>query len=196
MSTTPSWDDIDKALGIGEAGAGSLDLVEAFRAAGFDDEKARRGAQMMESGRYIDFVDAATSLAGGYNFGGGSMPVSPVQRERIREVGRRIDEARREAPTATAWGRPLSEAGTPTDRDAWGRTRPRPKRTPTIEDFTAVGLDEADANKAAAGLAKGRYLSFEDACLSTAIFASDSATIKLDEAAMRTKAREFMEAGS
>lgn len=78
------------------------------------------------------------------------------------------------------WGRPVAETAAP-------------PRTPQASDFRDVGLTGAQAASAVAGLAEGRFLSFEDACLSAAIFgARRGAAVKLDEAAMRSKARTFL----
>lgn len=65
--------------------------VEDFRAAGFDDEQARRGVMMLESGLYFGFADVATSLAGGYFPAAGGRGPSAVQQARIVEVAKRVD---------------------------------------------------------------------------------------------------------
>jgi hypothetical protein len=88
-----------------------------------------------------------------------------------------IDEASR--PT-TPWGR-LNEALDPT--------------RPTEKDFLEVGLCEDDAKYALDGLTQGHYLSFEDACLSTAIFEAGrtkNGTTSLNQAEMRKRARRFV----
>jgi len=38
-------------------------LLDAFQEAGFDAEEAALGVRLMESGRYLGFEDAATTLA-------------------------------------------------------------------------------------------------------------------------------------
>jgi len=87
----------------------------------------------------------------------------------------------------------LDEALKP--RTPWGRIDEALDPTrPTEKDFREVGLCEDDAKGAAAGLSEGRYLSFEDACLSTAIFEAGrtkSGTTSLDQTEMRKRARRF-----
>lgn len=95
-----------------------------------------------------------------------------------------IDEAQG-ITTRTPWGRPLEESA------AAAGSKP-PAVRPTIEDFRAVGLNATDAAGAASGLAEGKFLSFEDACLSTVIFKPSSKSRTLDESAMRERARRFM----
>lgn len=53
---------VANAFGRGALTA-TLDATQAFREAGFSDGLAARGKQMLESGKYLGFVDAATSLA-------------------------------------------------------------------------------------------------------------------------------------
>jgi hypothetical protein len=89
----------------------------------------------------------------------------------------------------SAWGRDVEESEV--ERDAFGRPRPRPRATPVVADFVEVGLCEADAKAASEGLAAGRYISFEDACLSAAIFQGSSKVVNLKEDVMRAKARAF-----
>jgi hypothetical protein len=90
-----------------------------------------------------------------------------------------------------AWGREIQESG-PERLDAWGR--PRPPRSLEARDFREVGLSEDDAAAALAGLAEGRYLSYEDACLSRATFGRTK-PVPIDESLMRSKAREFARSG-
>jgi hypothetical protein len=96
----------------------------------------------------------------------------------------------------TPWGRPLEEdsPGYDTLKLALEGGRPAASpRKPTFADFREVGLSEADATAAAAGLAGGKYLSFEDACLSQTIFGGTGNKVAtLDEARMRAKARSFV----
>lgn len=96
------------------------------------------------------------------------------------------------------WGREITyadidEALKP--RTAWGRLDEALDPTrPTEKDFREVGLCEDDAKAAHAWLSEGRYLSFEDACLSTAIFEAGrtkSGTTSLDQVEMRKRARRF-----
>ncbi|GEP40115.1 hypothetical protein NPS01_37780 [Nocardioides psychrotolerans] len=102
-----------------------------------------------------------------------------------------LDEAQG-ITTRTPWGRPLQEAGAAMTM-AGGAVAPKPPLVkPTVEDFRAVGLNAIDAAGAAAGLSEGKFLSFEDACLSTVIFKPSSKSRTLDESAMRDRARRFM----
>lgn len=82
---TEFWDKIDRSLGL--AGPDPV-MVRHFREAGFDEDHAAQGAQMMASGRYFGFVDAATSLAMAAGRG-----MSPIRQTRIAEVGARVDGA-------------------------------------------------------------------------------------------------------
>jgi hypothetical protein len=61
-------------------------FVKAFQDAGFCEDDAQRGVRMLESGRYIDFADAALSL-GVFESSGRSPHATS---ERIAEVARRL----------------------------------------------------------------------------------------------------------
>ena len=174
------WAQIDEALGIGGP---HPSVLAVFEEAGFDEDQARRGAAMMKSGRYFGFADVATSLA---TLDGRTL--SAVQETKIAAVARRLeDEAAARKNRPSPWGRPpVQEQRT----NAFGRLLPPLVKTPTEADFREVGLNESDAKAAAAGLAEGRYVSFEDACLATALFGG-SKSMTLSEGAMRAKAREF-----
>ena len=110
MTRNIEWDEIDEALGLRSVAESKPDVAAHFREAGFTEEQARRGAELMESGSYFGFVDVATSLAGGYRFDGASMPVAPAQQERIAAVGRRLAEAARSADAAPG-GQVMSPGG-------------------------------------------------------------------------------------
>ena len=57
------WAGIDEHLETWPPGGGDGgEMAQHFRDAGFTDDEAKRGARMMESGRYFGFVDVATSL--------------------------------------------------------------------------------------------------------------------------------------
>jgi hypothetical protein len=62
--------------------------VALFREAGFDDADARRGAKMMESGRYLGFEDAATSMLV-FRFSAGRISSPAVSEARIAEVAKK-----------------------------------------------------------------------------------------------------------
>ncbi|MDO3397004.1 hypothetical protein QWJ41_14855 [Nocardioides sp. SOB44] len=112
--------------------------------------------------------------------------------QRTDASGKAVDESGR--PARSAFGREI----TWTDIDE--AMKPRPGHvldealaggtSPTEQDFRDVGLSESDAKAAATGLSGGRFLSFEDACLSTAIFGPSKA-VGLDETKMRERARRF-----
>lgn len=114
------------------------------------------------------------------------------QTQRTDASGKAVDEAGR--PIRSAFGRDITWAdideamkprtGHALDEALAGGT------APTEQDFRDVGLSESDAKSAAVGLSGGRFLSFEDACLSTAIF-GPSKTVNLDETKMRERARRF-----
>lgn len=83
--------DIDRAVG---AAFGHTDPSHEalFREAGFTEEKARLGARLMESGRYLGFEDVATSMLspGFSSLGPDNRPVvRGVTPERIAEVAKR-----------------------------------------------------------------------------------------------------------
>lgn len=65
---------------------------------------------------------------------------------------------------------------------------------PSVEQFRAVGLSEADACAARDGLAAGTYLSIEDAAVSRETFGMDPST-RLDDAALRELTEKFAPAG-
>lgn len=91
------------------------------------------------------------------------------------------------APAKTPWGRDVTLAETAPAQE---------KPAPVAADFAAVGLSEAAAIGAAEGLAEGKFLSFEDACLSQALFAqSTGRPAELDEDLMRSKARYYAQGG-
>ncbi len=183
MTEQDPWRQIDEALGLARP---DPELVEAFTSAGFDRVNAERGAKLMRSGRYLGFADVAMSLATA-----GGRTVSAVQETQIAEATRlwEAKAAERNRSGTTPWGRPpVREA----ERDAFGRPLPARAKTPTVADFREVGLSEADAQEAAGGLAAGRFVSFEDACLSTAMSKPGERTLR--ETAMRAKAKGFSRA--
>jgi hypothetical protein len=115
----------------------------------------------------------------------GTSGKTPWGRERVEEAWAEIDEILR---PSTRQRDAIDEAlATPT-QSPWGRALD--PKGPTVRDFKEVGLSEADARAASAGLTEGKFLSFEDACLSTAIF-GPSKSVQLNEDAMRRKARYF-----
>ena len=63
-------------------------LDSACREAGFDEEQSRRGVQMVESGAYFDFIDAATSLR--VSFGAGPL-AGRVCEASIAEAAKRLE---------------------------------------------------------------------------------------------------------
>ncbi len=173
-----SWRHIDEALGLAGPDAA---LLEAFAAAGFDQRDARRGVSMMTSGRYLGFADVAMSLAQA-----GGHAVTPVQTAQIAEAARVWDARGGDQISAgrTAWGRQRFQESP--GRDA-------AKTAPAEADFCDVGLNETDAKSAAEGLTAGRFVSFEDACLATALF-GETKNVSLNESLMRAKAKEFARA--
>ncbi|KAA1426462.1 hypothetical protein [Nocardioides antri] len=64
-------------------------LVAAFRDAGFDDDQAKRGARLMESGAFFGFEDVAVTMSRGYD--NGNRPVAPkVSSTSIAEAAKRL----------------------------------------------------------------------------------------------------------
>lgn len=66
QSTDRTEVDISRAVAeaFGRAPAQpTVDATQAFREAGFSEDLAERGTRMLESGKYLGFTDAATSLA-------------------------------------------------------------------------------------------------------------------------------------
>ncbi len=179
MSHHPSpWRKIDEALGLAPT---DPRMQEAFEAAGFDKQQSSRAVAMMRSGQYFGFADVATALAMA-----NGQTISPVQESQIAKAARawEDDAVIRGEATRTPWGRvQMKESAT----NPFGRQLP--PRQPAETDFVEVGLSEAHAKEAHEGLASGRFVSFEDACLSTAMHKVGSPT--LQEAAMREKARRF-----
>ena len=126
-----SWDSIDEALAVRDPDPSRVAL---FEAAGFDEERARRGAAMLVSGRYLGFADAATSLL---QEGKGA---EQVTEETIAAAAARADrEAAEQLRTRPSpWGRPpVQEQRT----NAFGRLLPPLVKTPTEADFREVGLN-------------------------------------------------------
>ncbi|MFC6707535.1 hypothetical protein [Flexivirga alba] len=64
------------------------------------------------------------------------------------------------------------------------------ERAPSVEEFRAVGLSEADARAARDGLTSGMYLSVEDAAVSRETFGMDPST-RLDDTALRELTEKF-----
>ena len=95
------------------------------------------------------------------------------------------------ARTKNPWGRNLAES-TPTT--PWGRPA-EPRQTtivePHVKDFVAAGLSLTEAENALAGLKTGRFISYEDACLSIARKHADGGFLKED--AMRERAKRFID---
>lgn len=85
----------DRLDAPGPPSSSSSSVLEAFLSAGFCQDDARRGVQMLESGLYIDFTDAADSLRrlGFSTLGRDNRPVAPgVTEARIVAAARRLSE--------------------------------------------------------------------------------------------------------
>lgn len=54
--------DVDQAVALAFGRTDNPATLALFRDAGFDDEQARRGAKLLESGAYSGFEDVATSM--------------------------------------------------------------------------------------------------------------------------------------
>lgn len=61
---------------------------------------------------------------------------------------------------------------------------------PSVADFRAVGLCEADACRARNGMTAGMYLTFEDAAVAVSTFSTGEGT-RLDPVALRERAAKF-----
>ncbi len=91
-----SSDEIDRAVARAfgrHDEAADPRMVTAFREAGFSEEQARRGAALMESGRYFGFEDVAITLSGGLGgrYDHGNRLIAPnVTPARIAEVARKL----------------------------------------------------------------------------------------------------------
>lgn len=179
---------IDQKLGIGAHEGADARVVEAFRAAGFDEATAARGARLLHENEAWGFERVATELATEHHFGGGATLPNAVRRARIAEAGKALAEAR-PAPSdrPSPWGRkPVKES---TGRKTpWGRSVGRGERMPTVDDFTSTGLNKLQAEESLQGLRAGRFVSYEDACLSVA---RRHPRVVLKEDVMRERARGF-----
>lgn len=114
---------------------------------------------------------------------GGETSIGEVDRMLARRAGREgaeVSISEVDRMLARRAGRELSESEIDGGLSAIG--------APRLSDFRLVGLCEADARGAAQGLLDGRYLSFEDACLSKTIFDLQRRN-RLDESAMREVAK-------
>jgi hypothetical protein len=184
LSVDEQLEAIDRALGIRT----DLQMIQSFRDAGFNDVDAERGARIMEStqSQALGFEHVALELATN-RFPEGTIPPSAVRREQIAEAARAVEEraADRNRERTSPWGRkPVKETG---QRTPWGRESKM--REPSAKDFTDVGLSIREAAEAHDGLKAGRFISFEDACLSVA---RSTGSTSLREDAMRTRARRFI----
>lgn len=66
-------------------------LETLFREAGFSDELAQKGAQLMESGLYFGFEDAASSLIAFGGHDAGNKPIAPrVCAASIAEAAKKV----------------------------------------------------------------------------------------------------------
>lgn len=184
MSIEEQLANIDRQLGIGA----DTRMLQAFRAAGFSEVDAVRGARLMESAqsRALGFEHVACELATTHHVGG-AVPPSSVRKARIAEAARGLAEPAAAARTETPWGRPAKVAESSRPAGPWGR-RGGSGGAPTQADFVAVGLSEAQAEESMEGLKSGRFVSYEDACLSVA---RGRGVTTLREDAMRRRARAF-----
>lgn len=62
MSVEDPWQEIDEALGLRSRKSSSM--VQYFREAGFNEDEAGRGVELMESGRYDVAPERARRLSG------------------------------------------------------------------------------------------------------------------------------------
>lgn len=111
-----TWDSISEALAVREPNPAA---VELFEAAGFDTERARRGAMMLVSGRYLGFSDAATSLLEQHPDSGRT--VRPDKIAAVAERANREAAERLLARTASPWGTKVAPVQEAQRRTPWGR---------------------------------------------------------------------------
>lgn len=102
------------AAAFGRAPQRGNTVLEAFVAAGFDEDQARRGVKLLESGRFLDFTDVAESLRRDQlsSWGSDNRPVAPrVTESSIVAAARSLAEsARVDDERPAAGGVALSEA--------------------------------------------------------------------------------------
>lgn len=184
MSIEEQLASIDRQLGIGA----DTRMLQAFRDAGFSEVDAVRGARLMESAqsRALGFEHVACELATTHHVGG-AVPPSAVRKARIAEAARGLAEPAAAPRTVTPWGRTARVAEANSSTDPWGRGGVS-GGAPTVADFVSVGLSEAQAEESVRGLESGRFVSYEDACLSVV---RGRGVTTLREDAMRRRARAF-----
>lgn len=101
MAEEISEAELDRAVARA-FGQDDLELVAAFRDAGFDEDQAKQGARLMESGAFFGFEDVAVTMSSGYD--NANHPVAPrVTPASIAEAVKRLPAEYRvqeETPTA------------------------------------------------------------------------------------------------
>lgn len=114
---------------------------QAFRDAGFDEVETSRGVAMLESGGFVSFEDAASSLAGAFD---GSR-LRRVSEGRIVEAGRRLSEQQ----TARNRPRQSGDSVTVTEADVERAVSETFGTARSTGSLPAAGSTPADMERAA-----------------------------------------------
>jgi hypothetical protein len=127
------WAEIDAHLDLPATARLDNPLVQDFLEVGFTEDEARRGATLMESGRYFGFADVATSLRP--RGVAGQTGLTPVMENAVHRIEKRLAQGKRSR---------LSESAAVVERDG---KKLRIRELRTLLDGDTSHLPKAELRK-------------------------------------------------